>query len=327
MSKKLGQHAIDMFIELAQSARSLEVIFTGGEPLLEFSTLKYLAHYFKKCAQKARMEIYFVIKTNGTILNQEIIEFINAYCMKLVVSIDGDSQQHDKYRRGVGGNKTHYTVSSNLKDLIKNNVMCVASITIHPSLSRNILENVRYLHNIGVDNIDIGPAYSTVFWSEINNLEFELSLYEVAQYMKESASVGKMLQVGPIYQETEHIEGKLSNCWGCGAVSTNLAFLPNGKITGCSALAMLVPKFPELIIGDVSEGLDDHMVDNLISLAQMDVNCRPSCRGCETANNCKGGCLAINYSENGVPFIHPEFYCRTISLIPKLWQIAWADNF
>lgn len=132
------------------------------------------------------------------------------------------------------------------------------------------------------------------------------------------------LEVGPLHRESEHIGEKLTDCWGCRAGLTNLAFLPNGQIAGCSALGMLVAKLPELVLGDVWDGIADEAIGRLLTMSQRRSCGRPRCQVCPSANNCAGGCLAINYSTTGLPLVPPEFYCRTISAISPTWQRAWA---
>jgi radical SAM protein with 4Fe4S-binding SPASM domain len=152
------------------------------------------------------------------------------------------------------------------------------------------------------------------------------SLEDVALYMGKVNGTGARLEVGPLYHESEHVGEMLSARWGCHAASTNLAFLPTGQITGCSALAMLASTFPELILGDVSGGLNDEAVAHLVHVAQAGGEDRPACQGCQAAANCAGGCLAINYSTCGVPLTPPDFYCQTISMIPRVWHRAWPER-
>ncbi|GAF75495.1 unnamed protein product, partial [marine sediment metagenome] len=223
MSTETGQKAIDMFINLSEGATSLEIVFTGGEPFLEFTTLKNLIHYAQQRATTAGVDIYFIVKTNGTILDQTIIKFLKTNSIKLVLSIDGTAENHDKYRRDSSGNRTHHIVSHNLKTVIRNDIQCVASVTVHPNLHKSVVENSRYLHKLGVKQIDLGPAYGTVLWAESDSLGFAQSIHDVARYMREIANTGKNLEIGPLYQECEHVGGILAEHWGCGAVSTNLA--------------------------------------------------------------------------------------------------------
>jgi uncharacterized protein len=165
MTREIGRKALDMFVFLAQGAKSLEITFTGGEPLLEFSLLEELTGYAHERAHEAGMEVSFVLKTNGTILTQAIVDYMRGHCIKVVVSIDGTPAAHDKYRRTAGGRGTHKVVSGNLLEFMHDGVSCVASVTVHPRLSRMVLENVRYLYELGVVNIDVGPAYGTVTWN------------------------------------------------------------------------------------------------------------------------------------------------------------------
>lgn len=254
-----------------------------------------------------------------------IINFLTTYCIKVVISIDGNTTIHDKHRHAMDGQGTHYVVRHSLLTLLRNNISCVASITVHPDSSSVLLDNVRYLHELGVEQIDIGPAYGTVTWKSIDNLNLVKSLMDVAGYMREVNSKSNRLDIGPLYQESEHVGGILSERWGCHAASTNLAFLPNGKIAGCSALAMLASRFPDLILGDVFDGLDQQAVNRLLHIAQATAEERSSCRKCKTASDCTGGCLAINYSTTGFALEPPQFYCDTISIISPAWHKAWAS--
>jgi radical SAM protein with 4Fe4S-binding SPASM domain len=189
-----------------------------------------------------------------------------------------------------------------------------------------IVENVQYLYELGIQQIDVGPVYEMVAWTENASVALAQSMYDIAIYMRNVAEKGEKLEVGPLYESSEHIGEILIDHWGCGALSTNIAYMPDGRITGCSALAMLTRRYPELVVGDVWKGLDDHATSNLLELAQAGRQDRPSCQNCKIAPNCRGGCLAINYSTTGSPFIPPTFYCKVISSIPSAWKIAWAKE-
>jgi uncharacterized protein len=324
MTRDTGRKAIDMFVYLAEGAKTVEFVFTGGEPLIEITTLEYLTGYAERRVREAGMQPHFVLKANGTILNRDIIEFMRAHNMKVVVSLDGTADAHDRHRKARDGQGTHDVVSKNLGTLLDNRIPCVASITVHPDSAETVLENVHFLHALGVDQIDVGPAYGTVSWSDANTLAFVRSLMEIADYMREANVESRQIEIGPLFRESEHVGGILSDQWGCRAASSNLAFLPNGKITGCSALAMLISRFPDLVLGDVFNGLDQLAVDRMLRSAQADKERRQACQECEVASDCTGGCLAINYSTTGSPLAPPPIYCQTIAAIPEGWRRAWG---
>jgi uncharacterized protein len=326
MSIDIGQKAVDLMFYLSEGAKSIEFIFTGGEPLLEYNTLSHLIEYSSTKAQSSGMDISFVLKTNGTILNSEILGTIQKYDIDVVISIDGNQQIHDKHRLAKNGEKTYEIVSRNLKNLLQNHVKCTASLTVHPDAIQSVLLGIQMLNNLGIKSIDVGPVYGTVKWSDSESLQFSQLLFDIANFVFESKNRGGEINVNPVEKESAHINSILSETWGCHAASSNLAFLPNGQISGCSSLAMISNEFPELIIGNVESGIDQTSLDRLIYLAQCGIEAKLTCKECKTSSNCAGGCLAINYSTSGSAFFPPKFYCETISNIEKAWNIAWRDD-
>jgi radical SAM protein with 4Fe4S-binding SPASM domain len=184
---------------------------------------------------------------------------------------------------------------------------------------------VLYLHRLGVADIDVGPAYGTVRWHPEEVEAMAKSLSDVARLICLERLQGRSLRVAPLLETSEHRDGRLADCWGCGAVSTQLAVLPDGRITGCSALAMLIERFPLLCLGSVHSGLKDDAVDALSQVVGAGRESRPVCASCTTAENCAGGCLAINLSQSGDPFVPPRLYCEVIRKIPGAWREA-HDN-
>ncbi len=290
-----------------------------------YEVLRQVTTYAKDRAYKAGMDINFVLKTNGTLLEKEMETFLRREEVKVIISIDGKQATHDKYRIAGDGKGTHRTVAENLKRLMSRGISPIASTTVHPNEAGTLLESVRYLHQSGCNIIEVGPAYGTVAWHEESISAFVESLHDVAVYMSDSRREGQYLEVGPLYLESQHVGAVLKNTWGCGAGMTQLAFLPDGRITGCSALAMLVTSFPKLIIGNIRDGINNLAAQRLVYEAQANVDKRAACRKCLAAADCTGGCLAINYAVNKAPLKPPRFYCRIMRSISNAWEIAWKD--
>lgn len=326
LSVENGKQAIDMFVRLSDGASSVEIVLTGGEPFLVFPLAERLIRYAEEQTRAAGIDSTFVIKTNGTILNDAIIDFIHLHGLKVVVSIDGIPSVHDRHRRTKQNAPTHSLVLQNLMELLKLDIQCVASVTVHPDACGMLFDSICQLHTIGIEQIDVGPAYDTVNWSESDVATLIDSIMAISRYTREVRSAGSRLEVGPIYRSTEHVGEVLKDIWGCRAASTNLAFMPNGQITGCSALAMLTTRYPWLIIGDIASGMYGDALNQFLEIAQAGEQQRSHCHSCEAARNCAGGCLAINLAQNGSPFSPPQFYCRAISIIPLAWRYVWDDG-
>lgn len=326
MKEATARRAIEMFLDMADGAKAAEFTYTGGEPLTAFPTLVSITEFARDRATNMGIDPSFVLKTNGTILTPEVLDFLRGQDIKVVASIDGNCESHDTHRMMASGDSTHATVVDHVRTLLNNGVACVASVTVSPSTAPTVLEGIRFLHKLGTRRIDIGPAYGTVTWTEEHVHELCTSLLQTANFVHDRNSEGDQLDIGPFYKETEHIGDVLADNWGCHAASSHLAFLPDGRISGCSALAMLADEFPELIIGDVFSGLEQVAVDRMLSLAQAPVERRPKCQRCDTRRNCTGGCLAINYATTGKALTPPSLYCSTIATIPPAWKKAWSED-
>ncbi len=323
MSIEKGRSAIDLFLFLSEGCKSIEFTFSGGEPLCKFEILKELLMYINTRCNELGIFSSYLLKTNGTICNTNILEIMKQYAVNIAVSIDGNQIIHESHRMFKNGNGSHELTTKNIMSILDNNIKCSGSLTVHPNVAQNLMTSVEYLCSLGLTNIDIAPAYGTVEWSEHEISIFIKSLHDVAHYIKKQRTHGNEIRISPLEKDSNHINGNLDNEWGCHAGVSNLAFLPDGSITGCSALAMLSKSHPEIIVGDINKGLDQTLINDLKALSLADIKKRKNCKQCDTSPNCAGGCLAINFATTGKSFMPPLVYCETISAIAKGWSIAW----
>ena len=89
MSEEVALSAIDFLIANSGSRHNLELDFFGGEPLMNFDTVKKTVEYARSIEKKHNKNFRFTITTNGLNLNDEIIEFINREMSNVVLSLDG----------------------------------------------------------------------------------------------------------------------------------------------------------------------------------------------------------------------------------------------
>lgn len=326
MESKTGKRVIDFFMEVSEGAKTIDYSFTGGEPLLKFSLMKEIVLYAKRKGKEKKIDTSFTVKTNGTILNRDIMKFFKRHNISAFISIDGDSESHNKYRRNYRQNGTHKKVKNNLLKFQEYGIPAVASLTIHPDRIKYVPDDIRYLCSIGSNHIDIGPAYGTVKWNKKKSNEIAKMFVEVGEILKIIKENNLNILITPLYKETDHTGGQLKNIWGCGSTTSNLAFMPDGKISGCSALAMIANKYPRVIIGDIYSGINEEALSNLQSLCQADLYYRKKCHDCKTVDDCNGGCVAMNLSQNGKPLNPPDFYCNIISVIPEVWKNVWGKR-
>ena len=77
MSFEVGKKALDFLVANSGSRVNLEVDFFGGEPLMNWQVVKDLVAYGRSLEEPHNKKFRFTLTTNGVLLNDEIMEFLN----------------------------------------------------------------------------------------------------------------------------------------------------------------------------------------------------------------------------------------------------------
>ena len=90
-----AKKAVDFFFEHSNDQMEPIIGFYGGEPLLEFNLLKQIVEYSEEVFDGK--DIKFIMTTNGSLLSsEEIITFLNQHQFRIMVSLDGAAETHDR---------------------------------------------------------------------------------------------------------------------------------------------------------------------------------------------------------------------------------------
>ncbi|MEG2596948.1 MAG: 4Fe-4S cluster-binding domain-containing protein, partial [Oscillospiraceae bacterium] len=103
MDFETGKRAIDFLITHSEGRRNLELDFFGGEPLMNFDVVKQVAAYARSKEKEFHKNFRFTITTNGMLLTDDKIDFINKEMSNVVLSIDGRKEINDYFRPRVDG--------------------------------------------------------------------------------------------------------------------------------------------------------------------------------------------------------------------------------
>lgn len=176
MSEDVMYRAVDLIFTSSQN--DLRIDFTGGEPLLRFDLIKKAVIYAKKLAVKTKKNISFYMVTNLILLNDEIATFLAKEDFSLELSLDGDEQFHNCYKKGKDPKINPYRLTiKQLKKVfkykIKHAAVCVAGI----DTVKYLYQNITHLIKLGIREIGINYALGSS-WDEQSQREFfrQLSL-------------------------------------------------------------------------------------------------------------------------------------------------------
>lgn len=98
MSKEVAQKAIEFAIKGSKQRHNLELDLFGGEPLMNMPVVKFIVDYVRKREKETGKNIKLTLTTNGTLLTDEIVTYLNDNRVMLVLSLDGSKKTHDHMR-------------------------------------------------------------------------------------------------------------------------------------------------------------------------------------------------------------------------------------
>lgn len=148
--------------------KNLRIVYYGGEPLLNKKVINKLSSELR---DRYKENYMFSIVTNGTLLNEnDVNEWIKLGLAKVKITLDGNSNSHDKRRPYRDGQKTYDDIVNNISH-ISEQVKIVINIIIDETLS-GVEEMIKDLTNKGIK-----ATYSLSFKEpEISDIEIKKDL-------------------------------------------------------------------------------------------------------------------------------------------------------
>jgi uncharacterized protein len=119
MSFEVGKRAFDFLIEHSGTRRNLEVDFFGGEPLMNFDVVKQLVAYARSVEKEHNKNFRFTLTTNGVLIDDDVIDFVNREMSNVVLSLDGRREINDHFRKDYLGRGSYDTIVPKFKRLVE----------------------------------------------------------------------------------------------------------------------------------------------------------------------------------------------------------------
>ncbi|MGE5328326.1 MAG: radical SAM protein [Deltaproteobacteria bacterium] len=197
MSVETAKQSADFLFDnaLKHGIKYLNIIFFGGEPLLNLDVMTKFFFYATEKANQYNIKIWFLLITNGTIYNTQYEKFILQWYktinnVSIQISTDGIPEVQDKNRRTIDDKPTSKIVSGNilkLKAFLKQNKIEANSFYTHFVLTKEsipkIFSNYKYFRHLGINHIEFMMSYNES-WEEEDIPEYieQLSLIADSVY-------------------------------------------------------------------------------------------------------------------------------------------------
>ena len=294
----------------------LKVNFYGGEPLIEFPLLrKTVSYLFEK--RNPQRTVEFTLTTNGSLLDKDILSFLNEYRFKLHISFDGLAQEIT--RKG----DTFSPLSRTLRALERFAEMDVQTVSIFTPATVPLLhESIQYIKKLG----RFGMFFSFSFHQEWNNTVLDILRDQMGRVVELAVHITKTEGKNPILPLRPLTVGGLPVCKGG---QEGFVLTPGGEIWGCDLLFDYAKRFRGGIrkkvhdlfcLGDVGDFFhSDDLADsgklrNYRQLAK--THCRTdkqACLCCQDLMKCVSCPVTASFFSPRLGYI-PDWVCEILKI-------------
>jgi radical SAM protein with 4Fe4S-binding SPASM domain len=291
-------------------SQGVEIDFMGGEPLLGFEFIRDVVDWIH--TQSWDKDHRFLIGTNGTILNNEMKEWLykNRQCVYVAVSLDGTRKAHN-----ISRSNSYDLVSKNLPFFKKYWSHQPAKMTICAETIPHIADSVIEMEEMGL-NFTANIGFEDQWGDEMNKEKllyvYEEQLARLVEYYTERSdlhpvsplisSVPEYLGI-PNYGESKQREIKRF----CGAGHEMVAIDVDGKKYPCHRFVPWITNKPA---------------------PKENVNCQnawkpESCENCKLIPSCPT-CAGYNWEVNNDTGIRTTFHCEAYKLgVMAACKLEW----
>lgn len=298
LSFETGKKAFDYLVKNSGNRKNLEVDFFGGEPLMNFDVIKKLVDYGRSLEKEYNKHFRFTVTTNGVLLDEEKMDYINENMDNVVLSIDGRKETNDRMRKTINKKGSYDLIVDNYKKFIsKRGSKDYFARGTYTSNNLDFSEDVKHMRELGFDKISVEPVVAKdeeKYALKKEHVDILKKEYEkLAEYYIESyKSKDRRFQFFHFNIELEGGPCIYKRSIGCGAGTEYVAVTPSGDLYPCHQFV----GNEEFIIGNVEEGITNRALAD--KFKNVSVNDKPACRDCWAKYFCSGGCHANAYNFN-----------------------------
>ncbi|MGC9218758.1 MAG: radical SAM protein [Athalassotoga sp.] len=121
------------------SIKLLQVVWLGGEPLLEFSLISQINQELMNLASDYKISYSNILVTNGYLINETIVKKLSNQNVKYIqITLDGNENFHNKKRTLINGGNTYSKILNGISNLLAAGIKVIIRINVDKSNKDNI---------------------------------------------------------------------------------------------------------------------------------------------------------------------------------------------
>lgn len=293
MTIETAKKSIDWLIEQSKDQPRIDVTFWGGEPLTQLSLVKEIVEYIKIETSKANKGYALSMTTNGTLLSESTLKYLQDENILFSVSIDGREEVHNAHRPFASGKGSYKSVERGIKRALKYFPELNLRLSLTSDKGYMLADDIKYFYSEwGVKNFNFSPVWEHD-WTEDKLQIVEEQFKELSEFTIEEMEKGNELLIYPFRYGIERLlatEKQLP----CGAGRHYVGISTEGAIYPCHRFHKFSDtrkwNEQEFCIGHIDKGITrsdtrqmfyDYSIDNI-----------EKCKKCEIYQYCVGHCYS-----------------------------------
>lgn len=307
--------------------KTKDIFFTwqGGEPLLAgLDFYKNVVKYQKELARLFGKNIHNAVQTNGMLITEQWAKFFKKNEFLIGISIDGDQELHNIYRRTPANRGTYKEVTRGIRFLEEYKVEYNTLTVVNNFNVKYPMEVYNFLKSIGSRFIQFIPVIETMDMDEnykpawIDNkdfiakpTDFSVNPLEYAKFMntifdewikKDFNSVSIRMFDSLLSRFSGHEQTLCVFKESCGG--NNVALESDGTLYQCDHFVYPEDRFK---IGNFQKMSLTEIQDKTSVLSNLKKDISSKCKSCKWLEICHGGCpkhrfVNINDSQERVSY-------------------------
>ncbi len=298
MPAEVGKKSVDFLIEHSGARRNLEVDFFGGEPLMNFDVVKQIVEYARSLEKQHNKLFRFTITTNGLLLDDDKIDYINKEMYNVVLSIDGRREVNDRVRKCVNGAGSYDIIVPKFRKLVEKRGDGQYYVRgTFTKFNEDFANDVLELKRLGFEQISVEPVVSDLandYAITEKELPHVFAEYErLATLLLDLKAKKEGVNFFHFMIDLEQGPCAIKRLRGCGCGNEYVAVTPDGDIYPCHQFVGM----EEWKMGSVMDNSIN--ADKKNDFARANIYGKQECRECWAKFYCSGGCNANNVQYRG----------------------------
>lgn len=294
MRPEIGRAAVDAALRSAtrNGFRRVKLKFAGGEAALNLKLVLELSDYARQQAAEVGLGLDAVVLSNGVALGERAIAALEASGLRVMISLDGIGEAHDRQRLFANGQGSFAWVDRTLNRLLARGIRPFISITVSDRNADGLPDVVRYVlerrlpFNINFFRENECAAPFTDLRLQESRLiaALQRAFAVIAADLPEHSLLGSLVdrsQFDQLHDKT------------CGVGDSYLVIDQRGGVAKCQM--------------EIETTVTDIYVDDPLAFVRADrtglqnvsVEEKEGCRDCEWKYWCTGGCPAVTFRATG----------------------------